>query len=787
MIKKIIDNLFFYQAISNLDIAKFKLKLQILLNPELKLLLQLKTKIFFLGLTQALDELKQFTSTSKPIQSEARLAIASWYLSSGQAKNYPLAADIFAGTDANHIKKSLKLSYAIAMQQYCLLSHDETFKNNMDALLNDCSASVDKYLCLTSLAQTAEKKTHYLQRALQIPVDGSCILQHDNSVLPPKLSFKYPPPAQPRNNNEKISVVIQVKQNLPSLDHCLLSILNQTHTRLDVLIVVAEDFAERCNEIEQSLLELQNLSRDIKFRLISHHQVPNANAKQSDLLQYLDSEYVVFVDEHEWFHPRRLEIQMHWLAQHRTHLGCSIKLASCDKQLNFVCADAEHLALSLNEPSTTLYRTQMLRSNLPAKVAAIDRFLALRIYASVNAVEILQQCIMRKNKLDIFYEALIQNKYSALDLLNLLHQSNGRFYDVIIASDLRMHGGSTQSNIEEIKCQIRSAISTAILPMFRYDYPIDIFNRFKIHPALWRVIDLDKVTLLHYADQVSADLVIMRYPPILQSHHNLLPKMQAKHIRVIMNQLPFSHYGNDSVLRYRFASCQQSIQQYFNTTAVWHPIGPLVRAALQEHHADELNSIHLSNIDWVNIIDLNNWTDQHQHKMANTTLTIGRHSRDDVLKWPDTTQEIYQVYPNTGDVQVKILGGVNSIQPKIGKLPCNWHVYQFGEISPAEFLNQIDVFVYFTSASLVESFGRVIIEAMASGTPVILPIQYQCVFADAAIYAKPEHALTRAKALFQDKHQYAAQAVTARNFVMQNFSYQAHQDRLRQLGVKGKH
>ena len=72
-----------------------------------------------------------------------------------------------------------------------------------------------------------------------------------------------------------------------------------------------------------------------------------------------------------------------------------------------------------------------------------------------------------------------------------------------------------------------------------------------------------------------------------------------------------------------------------------------------------------------------------------------------------------------------MLGGAEVPVSILGFIPANWVVYPFGSLDVVDFLRSIDVFVYFHHPNWVESFGRVIAEAMASGLPTILPTSFQ--------------------------------------------------------------
>src|SRR5699024_11275382 len=108
---------------------------------------------------------------------------------------------------------------------------------------------------------------------------------------------------------------------------------------------------------------------------------------------------------------------------------------------------------------------------------------------------------------------------------------------------------------------------------------------------------------------------------------------------------------------------------------------------------------------------------------------------------------------------------------------------EFGSMSPKTFLTEVDVFIYFTSSNWVEAFGRVIIEAMAVGVPVILSEDYRPLFQDAALYATPQTAINVAWRIHNDIEAYENQVRLAKEYVLAHFSYQTHLTRLKRYGV----
>ena len=123
-------------------------------------------------------------------------------------------------------------------------------------------------------------------------------------------------------------------------------------------------------------------------------------------------------------------------------------------------------------------------------------------------------------------------------------------------------------------------------------------------------------------------------------------------------------------------------------------------------------------------------------------------------------------------------GGSQAPKKILGRIPSNWHVAEFGAVPPGNFLSHLDFFVYFTHPDLVESFGRVIFEAMAAGVPVIIPPEYKVLFHDAAIYAVPSEVRDVIDCYINDEQLYLEQEARALQYVEQNFGYSIHRTRL---------
>jgi glycosyltransferase involved in cell wall biosynthesis len=350
-----------------------------------------------------------------------------------------------------------------------------------------------------------------------------------------------------------------------------------------------------------------------------------------------------------------------------------------------------------------------------------------------------------------------------------------RHFDVVIASEFRMTGGSTLSNAEEITAMANAGMRVGLVQLSRYDLPPN--NRMK--RVIAAQLKKNSVETIVYGEKIRCDLLIVRYPPILQDKQRFIPEIQAKNIRVIINQPPMSHYGQNAAVRYDLRRATENLQRYFGKDGIWHPIGPAIREILVTQHADDLPGIKLSPDDWVNILDVPAWA-REARPASHQRPRIGRHARDHEMKWPDR-DTLLKIYPASSKYDVSIMGGATVPKKMFGKLPPNWTVLPFNAVPVKDYLSELDVFLYYTHPQWVESFGRVMIEAMAVGVPVIVPRSYRRLFENAAIYAEPDDALGVVDRLMADRNFYDEQVRYARSYVERHFGHAMHVERVRNI------
>lgn len=670
------------------------------------------------------------------------------------------------------------------------------------------------FFSMANLEKLTTEKIKWINKALEIySIPKLSINPMKNSIDLPlydRLEMK----GQKRividdSTQPKVTVIMPVYNASDVIRTSMESVLLQSWTNLELIVV------DDCSTDSSVDIVKEYMKRDRRVRLLSTRLNSGPYVARNIALDQATGDFITCNDADDWSHPIKIETQVKHLIDNPNVLANTSEQARATNELKL------HRRGRAGEFIFANMSSLLFRRDLINKIGYWDsvRFVAdgefirriKRVCGNKSVVHLSTGPLSFQRQLKTsltgndyfgYHGFLMGARKEYFDAYNYYHEKTNlnklyipknsrlfavpeplmpqreakrdqrRHFDVILVSDYRLAGGSNMSNVEEIKAQKRLGLKIGLIQLNRYDFDPGR----KIISQIRELLD-DTVQFIVYGEKVSCDLLVLRYPPILQELQIYIPDVEAKHVRVIINQPPFSDYGPDAVLRYELACAQKNLETYFGKKGVWHPIGPLVREALYEHHAKELTEINLDDTDWSNIIDLSEWR-RTSHDFNAERIRIGRHSRDHEVKWPGDAKELLEIYPSDEQFEIHVLGGAETPRNVLGYLPNNWTVFNFGEMHPKDFLLNVDVFVYFTHEDWVEAFGRVIIEAMAVGIPVILPHDYYDLFKDAAIYAYPHEVKDKIGKLLRDKKTYQDQVNRAVNYVEENFGYTMHANRI---------
>jgi glycosyltransferase involved in cell wall biosynthesis len=777
---------------------------------------KLKYKLYELGFTETvLAELKHVVqhSDDRYLVRAAAWEIALWYANEQTKQGAESALHYLPLAIKGQKQKEQRRRISIVEAEcYHLLEETTKAKQSIHKALA-VEEHIDLFLAMANLEMSLSEKIGWINKAMDMFGLSRITLNDENYPFPyDRLSTLTDGEKHAaESKSSKVTVIMPVYNGEPYLRTSIESILSQTWENLELIIV------DDCSTDASTSIIQEYIEADKRVQLIKTDKNGGAYIARNHALKLASGEYITINDVDDWSHPQKIEKQVRHLIEHKETVANTSQQARATEELTFFRRGKPGSYLFANL-SSLMFRREPVMEKLgfwdEVRFGADGEFKRRlkRVFGENSITDLMTGPLsfqrqstqsltgnkafgyhgyfmgVRKEYLEayqayhrktdnLFYQFRPGKRPFAVPEPMLPARENKlnvrKHFDVIIVSEFRLQGGTNMSNIEEIKAQKSAGLKTGLIQMSRYDFDSQKEINYKVR----ELIDGEQVQMLVYGEKVTCDVLIVRHPPVLQEWQRYVPKVEAKTVKVIINQPPKREYSKKGTTLYDMRKCVTHLQAYFGKKGKWYPIGPQVRETLWKHHSKELKAIKLSSEDWVNIINVEEWRRNHR-PVKHSVIKIGRHSRSQYVKWPNNPKELLDIYPESEKYEVHVLGGAEAPKKVLGRIPSNWTVHEFGEIPPNEFLKELDVFVYYTHPDWVEAFGRVIFEAMAAGVPVIIQPKYKPLFEEAAIYAEPREVQQKITALMEDEDFYNKQVEVALNYVDNRFGYAQHISRL---------
>ncbi|MGP9838257.1 glycosyltransferase [Arthrobacter sp. 179] len=590
-----------------------------------------------------------------------------------------------------------------------------------------------------------------------------------------------------------ISVVMTTYcPNVQSLRASVASILGQSWQNIELIIV------DDCSPDEYAMDLEEVAAGDTRIRLLKCAVNGGTYLARNEGLKAARGEFITGQDDDDWSHPRRLERQIACLRKNPASPGCRVfSIASSE---NLVRIRPGYNPQNPNA-SSLMFRRQYLGGlggYLGARKAADTEFQKRLEKVAENAVvdlkepltfvRILPNSLSRgdfragwshparrafKASYALWHEkaalddlkvwdgdqqaVLIPRKFAILP-------SEPEAVDVVFAGDWRQFGGPQKSMLEEMRALREAGYSIGVLHL---EAPRFMSTATKpLCAPIQELLNDGIVRQILFDEPREVGLLVLRYPPILQFPTFFKSALEIDRFVILANQAPSERDGSD--IRYVVESCADHGERLFGQRGLWVPQGPTVRGAIEGCVAPD----ELAGFDMPGILSVAEWC-VDRGTFRNNVPVIGRHSRDNRMKWPETAAATIEAYPIDGSVDVRIMGGANV---PLGLLeldfpPLDWVVFDTDELPVRSFLGSLDFFVFFQHSLAFEAFGRSVLEAIASGCVVILPDHYRPVFGDGAIYCDPSEVGPLVSSLYADPAAYRRQARRAIEIAESKFGY----------------
>ncbi|MDH5528884.1 MAG: hypothetical protein OEY05_02515, partial [Paracoccaceae bacterium] len=311
-------------------------------------------------------------------------------------------------------------------------------------------------------------------------------------------------------------------------------------------------------------------------------------------------------------------------------------------------------------------------------------------------------------------------------------------FDVVYLADLRFPGGTSTGLINELNAACRAGLNIAVLPV---QSPILTLRR-PPNDAVLAAIDSLGVAVVAPSDPIRTRLALVCHPSLFNQPSTMRIRIEAGTVAVVAWHPLIDAAG---VVQYDLHQMREIIRYELGQSAILLPVGPKVRDGFVAMGEADC----LWDRDWPAIIDVESWP-KAQPRAADGRLVIGRHTRPDLLKWPDA--DIARlVYPDRSPFEYRMLGVDHALQAAFDPWPARWAALPFRRGAAETFLPALDVYSYYHSDAWIEAFGFNILEALATGIATVLPPHFEPVFGDAAIYAEPDQVAETYDRLLNDR------------------------------------
>ncbi len=287
-------------------------------------------------------------------------------------------------------------------------------------------------------------------------------------------------------------------------------------------------------------------------------------------------------------------------------------------------------------------------------------------------------------------------------------------------------------------------------------------------PVLHQTIDALGLPVIWDAPEISADVVIIHNPSFLKFQQAFGARIFARQLIVVTHE---NFVRPSGIEAFDVGACLAQIDSAaLALRKCLAPISTYNRATVQAWLREHRTTIawDVLDADWFNICE----TD-----VAEPTTTPrdrrGRHSRATREKFPPLEQ-LDLCFPVHAESNV-LLGANFLINADIERP--HWTLLPFGSTDVDTFLDMIDFYVYFTTPTWRESFGRVIAEALAAGKVVLTDPDTGAIFGDAVIPCQPSDVDRIIDGYLAEPSRYVEQALRAQP-VLDSFSAASFRQRL---------
>ena len=593
-----------------------------------------------------------------------------------------------------------------------------------------------------------------------------------------------------------VTVVVSAWQPDHGLSTAIDSLLAQSWRPLEILIV-----DDASPEAYRPVID-QVAALDPRIRVIRQARNGGTYVARNTAMQEAKGEFMTFLDSDDWCHPRRIERQVDLLADNPELMSTTSRALRTNQNLVF---NLPGVLAQRENASSLMFRLAPARERVGyfdtvRKAADSEYALRLRRAFGADSHRIVEEnlALIRmtagslsreefkpgwrhpsraayRRNYEHWHRASIDSGaglFAHADLDRRVFPAPNRFmverdgaeiqrrsaFDVVFVADLRHGEESLRTMFDEMRACQHAGAKVAVIHMesFRHMARIELEL---FWPPIQDAIARGEIDEILLTDTAAIGTVVVRNPAVLQFPSLQRCALQVDRVVVVAESPPREITGS---LWYVPSECMRNAQSIFGARVTWVAQSLRVRMALRERlpkSALKAEPLPVA----VEVSALACPTRRANSKAP----VIGRMSSDSPGNFPGRASTLLAAYPVDGRYDVRMLGGRAACDALLGyrPLPDNWSFPDPAEVSIAAFLATCDFFVYFDRKNRKPQPLRRLLEAMASGCVVILPVKFASLFADAAVYCEPTEVREVVDKFAADATLFEAQSLRARQYV----------------------
>lgn len=609
----------------------------------------------------------------------------------------------------------------------------------------------------------------------------------DNLHAPTAVA-KIPPKQQP-----KVTILIPAYSCVDTLHIAMDSLLGQTWENIEIIVI-----DDRSPDGTFDLAR-EYAARDPRVVALQVEENGGAYAARNFGLRHASGAFVTVHDADDWSHPQKIELQVRHLLDHPAFPANITDWVRCYEHLYFTGPTRYSQHWVITNASAFMLRIEVLReargwdevriaadNELIRRVAhsmgrkipkvvpelplafALDRpgSLTRQSRTHVNTI----RHGVRRNYHDAsrFWLSKLEPGLHAIHgpgeerafpapgfiLKNRVEPS----FDLLLIMDLYRPTEHFVSTMNYVEAALGLGLRVGVFHWPRYD----LRERRRMRPEIRDFVHDRRVYLVSPGERLEADTVVVFHPMLLRHGIDLPPKISCRHFAIVSDAALGRRRGQVDE-DYDPRRISDRMAKLFHKRPLWIPANEQIRRLMERDGRYE--RMHSEN--WGPLIDWTYWGQMEPRFRGAERAEphVGRYGRDHHTKWPATADFIRSAFLVGRPCRVELLGGANVPTSILNGTPKNWKVLPAGAVEPREFLRNLDFFVHYPHEDYSGSLAYPVIEALASGVPVILPPVFESTFETAALYATPAEVWSRIESLWADERAWRARSEAGRQFV----------------------